>query len=285
LWLWLWLWLQAANRGADYFGKKYQAAPRRPTRGTTNPALQFPSCPLDAAPTLRDGAHSISEETPLEKNGPRRHGAGGKASAAPPGAPPRDPRASPDHPTWWLAPLGAHHGQGGEKTAQFGPWVLPPNRIAEPKITAGHLALAPLAAGRTADCGDLVVLLFLLGACVQLAAGWVLAGARAVLGALGLGGAAPPPAPVPSAARGLGSLAERAGQASTAIKFRKFHKFASAQVRCSFLSGPAREREGEAGQRKGLSCGSWVDAGARGPGWCSPGSWPHRGRPGRITLY
>ena len=35
-------------------------SPRRPTRGTTNLALQFPSCPLDATSTLRDGAHSIS---------------------------------------------------------------------------------------------------------------------------------------------------------------------------------------------------------------------------------
>ena len=26
-------------------------------------------------------------------------------------------------------------------------------------------------------------------------------------------------------------------------------------------------------------------AGARGPGWCSPGSWPHRGRPRRTTPY
>jgi hypothetical protein len=26
-------------------------------------------------------------------------------------------------------------------------------------------------------------------------------------------------------------------------------------------------------------------AGARGPGWCSPGSWPHRGRPRRINPY
>jgi hypothetical protein len=41
-------------------------SPRRPTRGTTKPALQFtnpalqsPSCPLDAASTLRDGAHSM----------------------------------------------------------------------------------------------------------------------------------------------------------------------------------------------------------------------------------
>jgi hypothetical protein len=36
-------------------------SPRRPTRGTTNLALQFPSCPLDATPTLRDGAHSIAD--------------------------------------------------------------------------------------------------------------------------------------------------------------------------------------------------------------------------------
>jgi hypothetical protein len=61
----------------------------------------------------------ISEGTPLEKH-----------SAGPPEAPLRDPRASPDHPTWWLVPPGASQGQVGEKTAQFGPWVLPPNRIA-----------------------------------------------------------------------------------------------------------------------------------------------------------
>jgi hypothetical protein len=36
-------------------------SPRRPTRGTTNLALQFPSCPLDATSTLRDGAHSIAD--------------------------------------------------------------------------------------------------------------------------------------------------------------------------------------------------------------------------------
>jgi hypothetical protein len=34
-------------------------SPRRPTRGTTNLALQFHSCPLDATSTLRDGAHSM----------------------------------------------------------------------------------------------------------------------------------------------------------------------------------------------------------------------------------
>jgi hypothetical protein len=38
--------------------KKYQ--PALPTRGKTNLALQFPSCPLDAASTLRDGAHSMA---------------------------------------------------------------------------------------------------------------------------------------------------------------------------------------------------------------------------------
>jgi hypothetical protein len=35
-------------------------SPRRPTRGTTNLALQFPNFPLDATSTLRDGAHSIT---------------------------------------------------------------------------------------------------------------------------------------------------------------------------------------------------------------------------------
>ena len=34
-------------------------SPRRPTRGTTNLALQFSSCPLDATSALRDGVHSI----------------------------------------------------------------------------------------------------------------------------------------------------------------------------------------------------------------------------------
>jgi hypothetical protein len=29
-----------------------------------------------------------------------------------------------------MKPPGAHHGQGSEKTAQSGPWVPPPNRIA-----------------------------------------------------------------------------------------------------------------------------------------------------------
>jgi hypothetical protein len=35
-------------------------SPRRPTRGTTNLALQFPSWPVDATSALRDGAHSIT---------------------------------------------------------------------------------------------------------------------------------------------------------------------------------------------------------------------------------
>jgi hypothetical protein len=38
--------------------KKYQPTP--PTRGKTNLALRFLSCPLDAAPTLWDGAHPIN---------------------------------------------------------------------------------------------------------------------------------------------------------------------------------------------------------------------------------
>jgi hypothetical protein len=38
-----------------------------------------------------------------------------------PVAPPRGLRASLDHPTWWLVPPGAHHGQGHEKTAQYCP--------------------------------------------------------------------------------------------------------------------------------------------------------------------
>jgi hypothetical protein len=37
--------------------KKYQ--PTLPTRGKTILALEFPSCPLDAASALGDGAHSI----------------------------------------------------------------------------------------------------------------------------------------------------------------------------------------------------------------------------------
>ena len=68
-------------------------------------SLRAPPCGKKTAPAARPGA---------------------KVSAAPPGAPPRDPRASPDHSTWWVVPPGAYHGQGGEKTAQFGPWVLPP---------------------------------------------------------------------------------------------------------------------------------------------------------------
>jgi hypothetical protein len=57
--------------------------------------------------------HRASQQTaPVARPG------AAEVSAAPPGAPPRDPRASPDHPTWWLVPPGAHHGQGGKKTAQ-----------------------------------------------------------------------------------------------------------------------------------------------------------------------
>jgi hypothetical protein len=77
------------------------------------------SGPLDLA------SHLSLRVPPWKKTAPAAR-PGAKVSAAPPGAPPRDPRASPDHPTLWLVPPGAHHGQGGEKTAQFGPWVLPP---------------------------------------------------------------------------------------------------------------------------------------------------------------
>jgi hypothetical protein len=70
-------------------------------------------------------SHLSLREPPWKKTAPTAR-PGAKVSAAPPGAPPRDPRASTDHPTWWLVPPDAHHGQGGKKTAQFGPWVLPP---------------------------------------------------------------------------------------------------------------------------------------------------------------
>jgi hypothetical protein len=46
---------------------------------------------------------------------------GAMVSAAPPVAPPRGPRASPDHhPTWWLVPPGAHHGPGAELVRLLG---------------------------------------------------------------------------------------------------------------------------------------------------------------------
>jgi hypothetical protein len=38
---------------------------------------------------------------------------------------PCDPRASPDHPTWWLVTPGAHHGQGGEKNSPVRPLGAP----------------------------------------------------------------------------------------------------------------------------------------------------------------
>jgi hypothetical protein len=59
-------------------------------------------------------SHLSLREPPWKKTAPAAR-PGAKVSAAPPGAPPRGPRASPDHPTWWLVPPGAHHGQGGEK--------------------------------------------------------------------------------------------------------------------------------------------------------------------------
>jgi hypothetical protein len=39
--------------------KNISPRPRRPTRGTTNPALQFSCCPLDATAAPRDVVHSI----------------------------------------------------------------------------------------------------------------------------------------------------------------------------------------------------------------------------------
>jgi hypothetical protein len=48
---------------------------------------------------------------------------GGNVSAALQVAPPCGPRASPDHPTWWLIPPGTQHGQGADKTAHFSRWV------------------------------------------------------------------------------------------------------------------------------------------------------------------
>jgi hypothetical protein len=52
---------------------------------------------------------------------------GANVSAVPPVVPPCDPRASPDHPTWWVVPPGTHHSQGGKKNpAHFGRWVPTP---------------------------------------------------------------------------------------------------------------------------------------------------------------
>jgi hypothetical protein len=50
---------------------------------------------------------------------------GAKVSVAPPVAPPRGPWASPDHPTWWLVPPGAHHGQGEKKHSPVRPLGAP----------------------------------------------------------------------------------------------------------------------------------------------------------------
>jgi hypothetical protein len=62
-----------------------------------------------------------------------------------------------------------------------------------------------------------------------------------------------------------------------------------------FLWPPYRRTPAEGGNQLVLSktaakkrrCGqaSCRSAGAGGPGWCSPGSWPHRGRPRRMALY
>jgi hypothetical protein len=96
-----------------------------PSRGAL---FLFFAGPRPAAATAGSIQPLISEGTPLKKNGPRgpARGKGAKVSAGPPGAPPRDPRASPDHPTWWLAPpLGAYHGQGGEKNGPVRPLGAP----------------------------------------------------------------------------------------------------------------------------------------------------------------
>jgi hypothetical protein len=54
-------------------------------------------------------SHFPAKQPPWKKTAPAAR-PGAKVSAALPGAPPRDPRASADHPTWWLVPPDAHHG-------------------------------------------------------------------------------------------------------------------------------------------------------------------------------
>jgi hypothetical protein len=76
--------------------------------------------PQDRHPAPARSSHSPLREPPWKKNRPA-HPPGGNVSTAQPVAPPCDPRASPDHPTWWVVSPGTHHGQGGEKTAQCGP--------------------------------------------------------------------------------------------------------------------------------------------------------------------
>jgi hypothetical protein len=75
-------------------------------------------------------------------------------AAAPPVAPPRDPQASPDHPTWWLVPPGAHHGQGGEKRKKPSSDPGCYHRIAQPnqKTTAELLVLRAFGVGFCVLC-------------------------------------------------------------------------------------------------------------------------------------
>jgi len=74
----------------------------------------------------QDGHPAPARSSRLSKKQPRwkktrpEPQPGANVSAAAPVVPPCDPRASPDHPTWWVVPPGTHHGQGGEKSAHFG---------------------------------------------------------------------------------------------------------------------------------------------------------------------
>jgi hypothetical protein len=88
---------------------------------------QAPDRPSHLSPTCPRGP-------PWKKMRPA-HQPGGNASAAPPVAPPYDPRASPDHSTWWLVPPGTQHqhGKGADKTVHFGRWVPKPMTPPKPK--------------------------------------------------------------------------------------------------------------------------------------------------------
>jgi hypothetical protein len=55
-------WVPMSQRGSALL--KFAPRCQREGRGKTNLALQFPSCPLDAAPALRDGAHSVLSGNP-----------------------------------------------------------------------------------------------------------------------------------------------------------------------------------------------------------------------------
>jgi hypothetical protein len=109
---------------------------------------------------VRSSHLPLTEGPPLEKTPPADR-PGGKVSAAPPGAPPaHDPRAFPDHPTWWLVPPGgrAHHGQGGEKNSPVRPLGAPTKiKILTRKSPPGQSALRPTKEDlclRPPDCGS-----------------------------------------------------------------------------------------------------------------------------------